>query len=782
MSGVNARLSDLISTASLSGGELIYVVQSGNSRQFALGAKGAALLDDTGRTEALTTLGVSSFMQSVLDDTGATHVRDAIVVDGSIARAKLATTIKPAVAITPEEHGANANGTNDKTALEAAFAAGVAGNTPVRLSDGKTYTFSTISIPAGTVIIGNGTLRSDASLTGSSVTVTVGNNCIIETLKITTPGTETNTDILSIGTNVRIGYLDIRADAQRAGGGIITTGDHVIIDYVKTVKIDRPLHLQNTSLTTQTEGSRIGFLDVESYVRAFRGTFCSFDIGGIRAVTRSANASKSAGHNTVLIVGCSDWSIGDIWSEDAGEHVFRIGGSDGSYQITKNYSIGVITAIRCGGCAFKVNPTLKTTIAGTVAVTSGSAALTGTSTSFTTELFVGSNIRINDTSEIYRVVSITNNTTATLDRNVTTTDASSTLDVMEAAWNGAVKGVIGIDVGDPADAGNEELLRLSHTRQLNIGWALAYTDGDTVSSQYLAQVNDIDGVTIGTLGGENLNSGFINFDGTSDIDVGQFGGDVTNFSVQRIIGTMNGGNNAVAVNTTFNLSKISLNFDSAAGWATNLIRWDAGTLTGLFEVTGRVSGSVTPVYLTVPDSDNFLIDVAYNNSRSQGRPNGSRPGAAVYEVMSGIFAIANAPPTTLYVNATRATAGSGAYGGSIELGRPGSGRRAAAVAAKQMTATAYQCGLSFLVGNPGATSNDAVLEGATLDHTGVFDVIGAYEVDGTQVVTNRVTGWAAATGTATRTTFATSTVTTAQLAERVKALIDDLITHGLIGT
>lgn len=36
--------------------------------------------------------------------------------------------------------------------------------------------------------------------------------------------------------------------------------------------------------------------------------------------------------------------------------------------------------------------------------------------------------------------------------------------------------------------------------------------------------------------------------------------------------------------------------------------------------------------------------------------------------------------------------------------------------------------------------------------------------------------WASATGTATRTTFATSTVTTAQLAERVKALIDDLQT------
>ncbi len=54
-------------------------------------------------------------------------------------------------------------------------------------------------------------------------------------------------------------------------------------------------------------------------------------------------------------------------------------------------------------------------------------------------------------------------------------------------------------------------------------------------------------------------------------------------------------------------------------------------------------------------------------------------------------------------------------------------------------------------------------------------------VNGTQVVTSRRTGWGAPTGTATRTTFATSTVTLSQLAERVKALIDDLTTHGLIG-
>jgi hypothetical protein len=36
-------------------------------------------------------------------------------------------------------------------------------------------------------------------------------------------------------------------------------------------------------------------------------------------------------------------------------------------------------------------------------------------------------------------------------------------------------------------------------------------------------------------------------------------------------------------------------------------------------------------------------------------------------------------------------------------------------------------------------------------------------------------GWAQATGTATRTTFDTATVTLPQLAERVKAILDDLV-------
>ncbi len=50
-----------------------------------------------------------------------------------------------------------------------------------------------------------------------------------------------------------------------------------------------------------------------------------------------------------------------------------------------------------------------------------------------------------------------------------------------------------------------------------------------------------------------------------------------------------------------------------------------------------------------------------------------------------------------------------------------------------------------------------------------------------QILGTRQTGWGAPTGTATRTTFDTSSATTQDVAERLKALIDDLTTHGLIG-
>jgi hypothetical protein len=83
---------------------------------------------------------------------------------------------------------------------------------------------------------------------------------------------------------------------------------------------------------------------------------------------------------------------------------------------------------------------------------------------------------------------------------------------------------------------------------------------------------------------------------------------------------------------------------------------------------------------------------------------------------------------------------------------------------------------NVLIGNTTGTERLSVTGKIQLTATG-----DSYMVGTNNVVGSRKTGWAAPTGTATRTAFDTATVAVADLAERVKALIDDLTSHGLIG-
>jgi hypothetical protein len=83
---------------------------------------------------------------------------------------------------------------------------------------------------------------------------------------------------------------------------------------------------------------------------------------------------------------------------------------------------------------------------------------------------------------------------------------------------------------------------------------------------------------------------------------------------------------------------------------------------------------------------------------------------------------------------------------------------------------------NLLLGNTTGTEKLSVTGNIQLTSTA-----DSYRVGTNNVVGSRKTGWTAPTGTATRTTFDTATVAVADLAERVKALIDDLTSHGLIG-
>jgi hypothetical protein len=140
--------------------------------------------------------------------------------------------------------------------------------------------------------------------------------------------------------------------------------------------------------------------------------------------------------------------------------------------------------------------------------------------------------------------------------------------------------------------------------------------------------------------------------------------------------------------------------------------------------------------------------------------------------------------TGTYTDTTTAASGTVTHGTIASFNNP-------AIAATNATVTYTNASTVYIDGAPTNGTNVTITNPYALYVNSGTSFFGGnvnlssgneYRINNTKVVGARITGWAAATGTATRTTFATSTVTTAELAERVKALIDDLISHGLIGT
>jgi hypothetical protein len=85
------------------------------------------------------------------------------------------------------------------------------------------------------------------------------------------------------------------------------------------------------------------------------------------------------------------------------------------------------------------------------------------------------------------------------------------------------------------------------------------------------------------------------------------------------------------------------------------------------------------------------------------------------------------------------------------------------------------------ISSTGAVGIGTTSPGFKLDVDGNINTTGTYRVNNNIVVGARRTGWGIPSGTAARTTFATSSVSLEALAQRVKAIIDDLRVHGLIG-
>jgi hypothetical protein len=230
-----------------------------------------------------------------------------------------------------------------------------------------------------------------------------------------------------------------------------------------------------------------------------------------------------------------------------------------------------------------------------------------------------------------------------------------------------------------------------------------------------------------------------------------------------------------------------------------------------FLISGSTSGSTTlqaqataSGTLSLPSATDTLVGRATTDTLSNktlsapaitGNVSGSGNNAVEFASTSSFFpqvtarnqaADANGPYFVLRKQrgtaliGANATAANDALGTFIWAGLDTSGaeRNAAFIAATALTVTGSAV-TAFLQFN--ANGGNLTFGNGGANILDIQSPTGEYRMNGTKVVAARQTGWAAATGTATRTTFDTATVTTAQLAERVKALIDNLITHGLIG-
>lgn len=250
--------------------------------------------------------------------------------------------------VTPEAHGALANGSDDAAAIEAAAAAAVSQNKVLYLAPGKTYTFSKIALPACRVQTNGAVLRTDGS-NPADYALQMDGTEFLDELSVSAVGTETAAYLLRFEKDTIIPRGSLVADSQHTTTGIYIADKGCRIGSFHCDKIDRPYDIRGDRIVGDNP-TLIGFLSCHSYKRGiYAPGSAGWTLGGYRMTGRSPNTTFGPGNNGVLIDGSDHLTIGDGEIDDAHEHAFRIGG-----DTNKHITVGKIVARRPGGCAFKM--------------------------------------------------------------------------------------------------------------------------------------------------------------------------------------------------------------------------------------------------------------------------------------------------------------------------------------------------------------------------------------------------------------------------------------------
>lgn len=600
---------------------------------------------------------VREFLDTLTEENGAGIIGYMADSEAAIPRSIAA---KLTEFLSPEDFGAAGTGISDDTmAVQAALDRAAALGMGIMLTNGRTYLFSRLTIPAGSVIRGFGILRSDGT-TGPTHDhqITVAANVDIERLHISTPGTENNFyPVVFTSDNVTVVDLIVESDIERVGTeGVWIKGSNVRIGSFVSKNIMRPLGVYNydSGALVPQVNIVIGSMDVQTYVRGLvLNNVERFRVGPINMRGRATAAARSPGHNGILIGSSKDGEFADIRVEDCGEHGVRIGGgvAPRAGTNTERIRFGTITVARSGGCAFKIAPTPPE-----------------------------------------------------VTRNIT------------------VDGVFGIDVADGLLGGNSEVVRITSFDSIRIGFIHATKSKYETAGPSPLRINSGNNLHVGSIfadqtnaalqmhsqsdmGTMNLTNVFIDslyarIIGTDAIGVtyGEAGKHIGNIYIRNInidgyINRLVAFESGVSLIGPFYLQGESPSSTSPA--ILNPPNTDFYQL-DLKWGRGRVMGT-------------FAAQATFNYSQAmiaRGADLGSAPSwYGDYCLLNGVV-----------------SPGAGKYGGGYYWTRLGSTRRGAGVVMKQITADDKENGVAILTQDVSATSNESLREAAVFKHNGVLQL------------------------------------------------------------
>lgn len=543
-----------------------------------------------------------------------------------------------------KDFGAAGNGTTDDTeAIQAA--ATVAGQKKAVLwfDGGKTYLFSEFSIPSEVrVQTNNCEFRCSGTKTStSSPCILVGENCRIDAIRITSPSQSVYLTYVYLNSGSAVDCIELVGDV-----GTQINGEGVMTAG-QDVKIGKIISKRfDRPFNVLNEGSDFttGF-ELGSF-------FCETFRRGVRL----------AHINRFKIGNCYMVGMSPNASLTSGSIAFLIEGAS-------NGNIGDIyvegsgeTAVRIGG---------------------------SNSGGKTENLNIGVIYARNIGGNAFKI-----NPTVLASEGVT-----------ETANNICIKGIYGIDIAGGDYHNNANLMRLTHARNVNIGWAVAVTKDTSYCCQMALALNDVDGLWIGRISVEKPQSGVISINSDQDIDTGTYGGPVKNVFIDALEAQGINGNSMIGVYTSLGASDIYIRGINFKQLSLYLISVGSGAqVSGPIELVGKTFGTIAPTY-NGSASSYVNFDITHNGKRSVGNPQKLSYSSAL-EISAEAFG-ENQAPSGLYLVSNRTDSANAAYGAAIEFSKLNAKTRGAAIAIRQRGNIQGQTGLSFFVsGSEDSGSNE----------------------------------------------------------------------------